>query len=129
MHAPVLGKSNPHILYIDRDAELALLFKSWLEHVGYRVSTEASPRMGLDYLSSHPGECDLVVTDCRMPDFDGIEVAKAIHDHYPGLRCAVVSGNLSSDVIKNASAAGIGPVYQKPFTPCDYEALIKRCAA
>lgn len=129
MIAPTTGIPPQRILYIDDDAELALLFKCWLEHSGHRVSTASSPRSALDSLSHHPNDFDLVVTDYKMPDLSGIEVAKAIHDLHPGLRCAVVSGDVSSDFIASATAAGVGPVFRKPFAPREYEDLIRRCTS
>ena len=129
MNAPNAGIAPKRILYIDDDAELALLFKRWLEHGGHRVSTDCNPRHALEALRTHSGDFDLVVTDYRMPDLDGIAVARTIHDHYPWLRCAVVTGDPSIDMMKCASAAGVGPVLRKPFAPREYEDLIKRCTA
>ena len=128
MTAPSVGIAQ-RIFYIDDDVELASHFKGWLERSGHHVSTECDPRAAIDTLCRRAGEYDLVVTDYRMPDLNGIEVAQAIHIRCPGLRCAVVSGNLTNELAEDASAAGVGPVFQKPFTPRDYEDLITRCAA
>lgn len=129
MNAPNAGMASKRILYIDDDAELALLFKRWLEHGGHKVSTDCNPRHALEALRSHFSEFDLVVTDYRMPDIDGIAVAKTIQEQYPRLRCAVVTGDISSAMIECAAAAGVGPVLRKPFAPREYDDLIRRCTA
>lgn len=126
--APTTGIAR-RIFYIDDDAELALLFKRWLERSGHRVSTECNPRTAIDTLCQSAGEYDLVVTDYRMPGLNGIEVARTIHTRCPGLRCAVVSDHLTDDLAENALEAGVGEVFQKPFTPRGYDELIMRCAA
>ena len=115
------------IFYIDDDAQLALLFKSWIERSGHRVMTACSPRAAIDTLSRDAGEYDLVVTDYRMPELDGIEVARAIQARCPGLRCEVVSGDVTHDLAEKALRAGVGKVFQKPYTPRDYDDLIARC--
>jgi len=129
MNAPTTGIPRQRILYIDKDAELGLHFKGWLEHTGHRVSIECSPRVALNSLSHHPDDFDLVVAEYRMPDLSGIEVARTIHDQFPHMRCAVVAGDLSSELIDRANMAGVGPVLRKPFTPREYEELIRRCSA
>ena len=129
-----MGSQHPstacqRIFYIDDDAELASLFKRMLERIGYRITTQCLPLAALESLSRDPSQFDLVVTDYRMPALNGIEVARAIHDHHPGLRCAVVSGDVSPHMRESAAAAGVGLVFQKPFTPRECEDLILRCVA
>jgi CheY-like chemotaxis protein len=129
MGSIVPGTACQRILYIDDDAELAQLFKRMLERIGHRITTQCMPLAALESLSRDPDQFDLVVTDYRMPALDGIEVAKAIHDHHPGLRCAVVSGDVSPHMRESAAAAGIGLVFRKPFTPRECEDLIRQCVA
>ena len=102
------------IFYIDDDAELALLFKRWLERSGHKVMTACSPKAAIDTLSRDASEYDLVVTDYRMSELNGIEVARALQARCPGLRWEVVSGNLTDDLAENALRAGVGKVFQKP---------------
>ncbi len=125
--APTTGIAL-RIFYIDDDAELALLFKRWLERSGHLVSTECSPAAAIETVCGGPDDYDLVVTDYRMPELNGIEVARAIQARCPGLRCEVVSGNLTDDLAENALRAGVGKVFQKPYTPRDYDDLITRCS-
>jgi two-component system, cell cycle sensor histidine kinase and response regulator CckA len=123
--APTTGIAL-RIFYIDDDAELALLFKRWLERSGHRVSTECSPRAAIDMVCDQPGGYDLVVTDYQMPELNGIEVARAIQMRCPGLRCEVVSSHVTGDLAESALRAGVGTVFQKPFTPRDYDNLVTR---
>ena len=115
------------IFYIEDDAQLALLFKRWIERAGHKVMTACSPRAAIDTLSRDASEYDLVVTDYRMPELNGIEVARAIQARCPGLRCEVVSGDVTDALAANALRAGVGKVFQKPYTPRDYDDLIARC--
>ena len=128
MNAPAAPSTGIalRIFYIDDDAELALLFKRWLERSGHRVSTECNPRVALETLYRRNREYDLVVTDYRMPELNGIEVARAIQLRCPGLRCEVVTGDVTGELAESARQAGVGRVFQKPFTPRDYDALITR---
>jgi choline dehydrogenase-like flavoprotein len=84
---------------------------------------------GMVYVRGHAKDFDLVVTDYRMPDIDGIAVAQTINQRYPNLRCTVVTGDVSTDTLASARAAGVGPVLRKPFAPREYEDLIRRCTS
>ena len=54
-------------------------------------------------------------------------MALAIQARCPGLRCEVVSGDVTDDLAENALRAGLGKVFQKPYTPRDYDDPIARC--
>lgn len=129
MTAPDKSLPAHRILYIDDDLAFAILFKHMLERLGHRVSTESSAGVALERLSRRRDHFDLVVTDYRMPELNGVAVATMIRARHPGLACAVVTSHLSSDVIEAASAAGVSLLFEKPFNSMECEELIRRCAA
>ncbi|KAA9005381.1 response regulator [Paenibacillus spiritus] len=47
-------------------------------------------REALELLSG--GGIDLVITDIRMPEVDGLELIRKVKEHYPNTRCILMSG-------------------------------------
>jgi CheY-like chemotaxis protein len=71
---------------------------------------------------------DLVIMDLALPEMDGIETARRIHEtpelsHVP---IFVVSGFLTKDVVRNVKAAGCVEMFSKPF---DFEAVLQAIVA
>ena len=49
---------------------------------------------------------DLVLADVSLPHMNGIDLVGELHKRYPHLRCAVLSGHLSSEYVQRALHAG-----------------------
>lgn len=60
---------------------------------------------------------DLVFTDLKMPEVDGITLIKWIKQNRPDTGIVVITGYPSQDTIKEALEAGIIDYVPKPFTP------------
>ncbi len=66
----------PKILLIDDDPAFILMLKAFLQRQEYEVETAFTAIEGLNQVkSSHP---DLILTDFRLPDKDGLELLKQI---------------------------------------------------
>ena len=51
-------------------------------------------------------QVDLVLADVSLPQMNGINLVGEIRAKYPHLRCAVLSGHLSTDYVQRALEAG-----------------------
>jgi NADH:ubiquinone oxidoreductase subunit E len=60
---------------------------------------------------------DLVVTDLKMPDIDGITFIRWIKRKWPNTGIVIITGYPSQDTIKEALNLGIIDYVPKPFTP------------
>jgi len=49
---------------------------------------------------------DLVLVDFSLPDMTGVELLEKLHDEYPNLRCAILSGHLLPQHARRALASG-----------------------
>lgn len=49
---------------------------------------------------------DLVLVDFSLPDMTGIELLEKVHQQYPNLRCAILSGHLLPQHARRALATG-----------------------
>jgi PAS domain S-box-containing protein len=104
------------ILVVDDEPMLRTLAERALQADGYRVSLAPNGGAALEYLRSHAGAVDLVLTDIVMPKLNGRELSEKISMLYPRIRVLFMSG-YSGDEIQHRGLmlAGV-PFVQKPFT-------------
>lgn len=58
-------------------------------------------------LEQLPGlKVDLVLADISLPKMSGIDLVGELHEKYPGLPCAVLSGHNSRQYVRSALDAG-----------------------
>src|SRR6516164_4382063 len=69
-HAPM------KVLVVDDSNDLLQLIASWLEDVGYIVTTATSGRQALDIVQSH--DPDIVLLDLVIPPPDGLAVSESL---------------------------------------------------
>ena len=107
------------IFLVDDDPDILSVLSAELRDLGHRVAVAANGALALDYVKT---ECpDLVLTDLRMPDMDGLQLVSRIREERPGLPVWIFSGKVDTwegkRLASNAGAAGFLP------KPCEYEHL------
>ena len=79
------------ILVVDDDAEVQEIVAEFLADFGYDVLRASGGLEALEVLRAHP-DLDLVITDVRMPDISGIDLAGVIANQNPDLPIILISG-------------------------------------
>ncbi len=118
--------SVPTILVIEYYADTRELLSSMLRRAGYHVIEAEDGVEGLlKASSSYP---DLVIVDLALPEMDGVETSRRIHQMPKLSRTPifVVSALLTKEVEADARAACCSEVFSKPF---EVAALIDRVRA
>ncbi|MCM3629468.1 response regulator [Paenibacillus glycanilyticus] len=69
---------------------------------------------------------DLVLTDVRMPNMDGITLARLINEHYPHVKIIFVSGHDDADYLKSAMKVSAVDYIFKPVNLEELSAVLKR---
>ncbi len=106
-------ESVPKILVVD-DEDIVLSFVSdALEDEGCNIETTASPLDALERLKSGP--CDLLLTDIRMPEMDGIELVEHARRLVPGIHVIFMTGYANLNSAKDAIKQGAIDYIMKPF--------------
>jgi two-component system, response regulator YesN len=83
------------------------------ETYGFEVVGEAfDGKQALEYLFHHP--IDIVLTDVRMPEMDGIQLAKAIYEQTPQTRVIVISGYEEFEYARESFRWGVKDYLLKP---------------
>ena len=109
------------ILVIDDEPSLRQSFTRILQKEGHDVTTAANGKDGLSLVSEHP--FDLVYLDIRMPDMNGLDVLKSIHEKFPELSVILFTAQPDLNSALDALRHGAKDYLLKPLKP---QVLIER---
>jgi len=104
-----------HILIIDDEASLRQTMARILQRAGYEVTTAADGNEGLALIAEH--SFDLVYSDIRMPDMNGLELLKTVHAKYPELPVVLFTAQPDLNSAVEAVRSGAIDYLLKPLKP------------
>ncbi len=94
------------------------------EDQGHTVHTVADGRGALSHLKR--GACDVVISDVRMPDMDGIEFLQAARGFYPEIGIVLMTAFGTIDTAREAFKLGADDFIQKPFNNDELKLIVER---
>lgn len=103
------------ILIIEDDVAFATMLKTFFERRDYNVDSAFSASEGLKKLSSK--SFDIVLTDVRLPDQDGLEILSEVKEKYPGSQIIVMTNYAEINMAVKAMKNGAFDYVSKPFQP------------
>jgi DNA-binding NtrC family response regulator len=109
----VLSMGNANILFVDDDRTILELVREYLTEVGYQVEVVDNGVNALEMIKDTPYE--IVFTDIKMPDIDGLELLSAIKAYRPETEVIIVTGHGSMESAIQAMKFGSYDYIQKPF--------------
>lgn len=71
---------------------------------------------------------DLVITDIRMPEMDGLELTKFIREIYPQTKVVIISGFDDFDYARRAIRCGVSDYLLKPLSDDNISETLKKIA-
>ena len=101
------------IVILEDEAENLRSLSRALEKVGYEVHAFQHPQEGMNYLKVH-GPVDLVLTDLRMPGYDGMEVLKHVKEIEPSTAVILITAFGSVESAVQAMKVGADDYLAKP---------------
>ncbi len=107
--------AGPRILIVDDEPVVIKSAERVLKAEGYDVEGAAGGREAI--LKLEKGGYDLVFTDLKMPEVDGLTLIKWIRKSSSTIGIVIITGYPSQDTIKDALELGIIDYVPKPFTP------------
>ncbi len=113
-----------HILVVDDSMDTLELVKRNLESKGYRTSTSSGAVEALKILEAAP--IDLVITDLKMPEVDGLSFLRHIRENYKDVQVMMITGYPSIDGAVVAVKSGAEEYLPKPFTDVELFAAVER---
>lgn len=103
-----------NILIVDDDIQILELLQRHLHSWSYHTYKAVSVKEAVQILRDT--QIDLLITDLKMPEIDGMELIKFVSEHYPHLPKLVVTGYPSLQDSLVAIKSGVVDYLTKPFT-------------
>ena len=100
-----------HVLLVDHDPEVTLAIDRQLAELGYEAVVVTSGEDALRVLAEDL-RVDVLLTEVRLPDIDGRELAWAVCRKRPFVRVAFMAHDLSDEPLDVRDA----PFLRKPFS-------------
>jgi two-component system response regulator HydG len=118
------------ILLIDDDKDVLRSLENLLKKEGYDVTAIDDSSKAIE--AAKKDSFDLVITDIRMPNFNGIETIKKIkecQDRSDTLKSEfmVITGYADDDAPKESALLGIANFVIKPFDTGVFLETVKKC--
>jgi FixJ family two-component response regulator len=106
--------AKQHVFFVDDKPKVRKMVSRTLEQHGLKVSCFACATECLKQLRGQP--CDLLITDVKMPEMDGIELLTEVKRIIPSLPVLVLSGYGDVPMAATVFRAGAVDFIEKPLT-------------
>lgn len=117
------GKKE-QILVVDDSPDTLELVKRNLESQGYRIHTAPGAVEAIKILESSP--VDLVITDLKMPEVDGLTLVRHIQENFKNTEVMMITGYPTIEGAVEAVKTGADEYLTKPFTDEELFAAVQR---
>ena len=101
------------VIYVEDDAALREEVSLFLSDIFARIDTATNGLEGLEALSMN--HYDLVITDIRMPEMDGISMIEALKVSHPNIPILVTSAHNESEYLLKLINLGVEHFILKPL--------------
>jgi len=115
--------TQPHILIMEDDLNVAKGLKMILEEQGYGVELQGTGLGAMDAIGKY--DYDLLMADLHLPDIDGMQVVKRAKETRPDTEVIVMTGYATSNLAVDAIKLGAHDFIAKPFTEEQIKTVIK----
>jgi len=116
-----MNNNNRHIFFVDDELKVRQVVGETLEQLGLQVSCFACAAECLERL---PGQrCDLLITDLRLPEMDGVELLKRARLAAPWIPVLILTGYGDIPTAVEAIKAGAVDFIEKPL---DKQSLVRK---
>jgi CheY-like chemotaxis protein len=114
------------ILIVEDSALIQRMYGLALPKREHELHTAGNGREALTLLSRH-GPFDVVLLDLNMPDMNGVEFVRELHEgtSFPDTPVIVTTAEPEgSDLVRDVTALGIAALVRKPWKPHELKAVI-----
>jgi len=112
------------ILIVDDELNMRLVLSAMLKKEGFEVSSASNGLEALQILKSN--KIDVVITDLKMPDIDGMELLTSVSEQYPKIPVIMITAHGSIATAVEALKKGAFDYITKPFELDDLKNVISK---
>jgi two-component system cell cycle response regulator CpdR len=122
------GQCRPmaKILVVEDDDSVRALAARALERLGHTIDLANDGSAGLSRIIERDADYDLVLSDIRMPEMDGIEMARSAAARYPRLKIMFFTGYADQRERAEQLNGTVVDVMQKPFALAELRDRVER---
>jgi CheY-like chemotaxis protein len=104
------------ILVVDDELDIVIIFKAYLQKCGWIVKEFTDPVLAFQHFEQNPAECTALLSDMRMPDMNGFELARKVKAANPEIKIFLMSAfELSpSELEKVLPSVKVDGMIEKP---------------
>ncbi len=126
-----MGTTKGRILAVDDDLGIRTLLQDFLTQDGYAITCLPSAVEALSLLRTKVSEphgvpFDLVISDIRMAQMDGMQLLSALREEMPDLPVILITGHASIDAAIEATRRGAFHYLVKPFRLSEVSVHVER---
>ena len=114
------------LLLLDDEPIVGKRLKPALAKIGCDVETFENPREALKRIEEE--EFDIVVTDIRMDEIDGLQVLEHVQKKSTRTKVIMITGYAMMETAREAMEKGAFDFIAKPFQPDDLRAVVAKAA-
>lgn len=105
--------NKPSILVVDDELLIRDLLYDFFVDQGWDIAVAENSQKAISYLEDNP--VDLVLTDIKMPEMDGMELTQYIKEHHPEMPVVIMTGYPSVETAVSALRIKAADYIVKPF--------------
>ena len=113
-----------NILIVDDEQSYRQLLSLVFEEQGNTIRTAMNGRQALELLQAEPA--DVIISDVKMPDMDGIEMLRAVRETLPDLGVILMTAFASVETAREAFKLGADDFIQKPFDVEELKLIVRK---
>ena len=124
-----MKKDTPSFLIVDDEPEMCWILEQVLKRDGYNCLRAVSGQEAMAIIAEIIN-VRLVFLDAKLPDIEGLELARRIRNRLPGSHIVMISGYFyrHDDTIKKALSSGlIEHFISKPFDHAEILRIARNC--
>ncbi len=125
--AALASTSASRILVVDDEENMRVMLGAVLKKQGYQVDTVANGVHALEALQKRP--YDLVISDFRMPQMDGLELLRKIRENRIRTTVVMITAYGGNDQMTEALRLGAHDYISKPFRAEEILLVVKKAEA
>lgn len=113
-----------NILVVDDEQSFRQLLSIIFETEGHQIRTARNGREAVEVLRME--SADLIISDVRMPDLDGIGLLRAAREIQPDVRVILMTAFANVETAREAFKLGADDFIQKPFDVEELKVIVRR---
>jgi DNA-binding NtrC family response regulator len=114
------------VLVLDDEPIVGKRLKPMLTRMGCNVEIFEKPSEALKRIDEK--DFNVVITDLRMDEIDGIDVLEHVMDKSPRTKVIMITGYAMMELARKAMEKGAFDFIDKPFRPDDLKSVVSKAA-